>query len=121
MLVDDFLNSEIAISILRSDSANDIELASEIIIDMHGDFLGFGDKTIREFLEGKFLHNDYMEMQVHYNYFCDGKLGWIHDDSEWYQKQGIQIVPLHVFLSQQCDVQQIVDEAAFMSLLEEVV
>ena len=117
MLVDDFLNSKIAISILRNDSANDIELASEIIIEMYGDFLGFGDETIREFLEGKFTLNDYMEMQVHYNYFHDGKLGWIHDDMEWYQQRGIQIVSLREFIDECTHLTREVDENDFDRVL----
>ena len=125
MLIDRFINGTIGIGIKSSDPPEYIELMDQIISDAFythfRHYVGFGERTIPEFIKCRFEENGDAEIQISYDYFHDGKMGFMPNDPGWYPKHGVEIVPLHVFISQQCDVRQVVDEAAFMSLLEEVV
>ena len=125
MLIDRFINGTIGISINSSDPPEYIELMNQILSDAFyshlGHDVGFGDRTIQEFVKYRFVRYDDTEIQISYNYFRDGSMGFINDDPEWYPEHGVSIVPLYECISEKYDVQQVVDEADFMSVLEEVV
>jgi len=124
MLIDRFINGTIGIGIKSSDPQEYIEIMDQILSDAFyarlNHYVGFGRLTIPEFIKRRFEENSDTELQISYDYFHDGKMGFMHKDSDWYPKHGVSIVPLYEFISETYDVQQVVDEEGFMSLLEEV-
>lgn len=124
MLIDRFINGTIGIGIKSSDPPEYIEIMDQILSDAFyahlNHYVGFGERTIPEFIKYRFEEKGDTELQISYDYFHDGKMGFMHNDHVWYPKHGVSIVSLYEFISEKYDVQQVVDEEGFMSLLEEV-